>query len=91
MNFRVEKCWFLISFFLLNVLIWSLFMLGIKIKTVLKSELNGFHENVQHFDSRCPGSREIAKTSRIVLLGRRRTRKQDLSYKIVPFNPLKYY
>ena len=34
-------------FFLLNVLIWSIFMLGIKIRTVLKSELNGLQENVQ--------------------------------------------
>ena len=48
-------------FFLLNMLIWSIFMLGIEIRTVLKSELNGLNENFQHFDSRCPGSREIAK------------------------------
>ena len=33
-------------FFLLNVLIRSICMLGIKIRTVLKSELNGLHENV---------------------------------------------
>ena len=33
-------------FFLLNLLIWSIFMLGIKIRTVLKSELIGLHENV---------------------------------------------
>ena len=49
-------------FFLLNVLIWSIFMIGIKIRTVLNLELNGLHENVQNFNSRCPGSREIAKT-----------------------------
>ena len=28
-------------FFLLNVLIWSIFMLGIKVRMVLKSELDG--------------------------------------------------
>ena len=35
-------------YFLLNVLIWTVFILGIKIRTVLKSELNGLHENVQN-------------------------------------------
>ena len=30
-------------FFLLNMLIGSIFMLGIKIRTVLKSELNGLN------------------------------------------------
>ena len=49
-------------FFLLNVLIWSICMIGIKIRTVLNLEFNGLHENVQDFDSRCPGSREITKT-----------------------------
>ena len=34
-------------------------MLGIKIRTVLKSELNGHHEN----DPRCIGSRKIQKQS----------------------------
>ena len=48
-------------FFLLNMLIWSIFMLGIKIRTVLKSELNGLHKNVQHFDPSFLGSRENTK------------------------------
>ena len=55
-------------FFLLNMLIWSIFMLGIKIRTVLKSELNGLHENVQHFDPRCLGSREMHKTKKATTL-----------------------
>ena len=33
-------------FFLLNVLIWSICMIGIEIRTVLNLELNGLHENV---------------------------------------------
>ena len=49
-------------FFLLNVLIWSIFMIGFKIRTALNLELNGLHKNVQHFNSRFPGSREIAQT-----------------------------
>ena len=46
-------------FFLLHVLIWSILMLGIKIRAVLKSELNGLHKNVQHFNPRCNRSRNI--------------------------------
>ena len=34
-------------FFLLNVLIWSIFIPGIKIRPVLKLKLNGLHEKVQ--------------------------------------------
>ena len=49
-------------FFLLNVLIWSICMIGIKIRTVLNLELNGLHENVKNVNSRCPESREIAKS-----------------------------
>ena len=49
-------------FFLHNVLFWSIFMIGIKIRAVLTLELNGLHEKVPNFGSRCPGSREIAKT-----------------------------
>ena len=45
--------------FLLNVLNWSILMLGIKIRTVLKSELNGLHEYVQHFNPRCNRSQNI--------------------------------
>ena len=41
-------------FFLLSVLIWSILMLGIKIRTILKSELNVLHENVNVFNSRFP-------------------------------------
>ena len=55
-------------FFLLNVLIWSIFMLGIKIRIVLKLELDGLHENVQHFDSRCLGSQEIHKLKKATTL-----------------------
>ena len=55
-------------FFLLNVLIWSIFMLGIKIRMVLKSELGGLHENVQHFDPRCLESREIHKPKKATTL-----------------------
>ena len=55
-------------FFLLNMLIWSIFMLGNKIRTFLKSELNGLHENVQHFDSRCLGSRDMHKTKKATTL-----------------------
>ena len=33
-----------------------------KIRAVLKFKLNGLHENVLNFDSKCSGSREIAKT-----------------------------
>ena len=55
-------------FFLLNVLIWSIFMLGIKIRMVLKSELDGLHENVQHFDPRYIGSREMHKTKKATTL-----------------------
>ena len=40
MNFCLKKRWFLITVF------ESTFMLGIKIWIVLKSELNGLHENV---------------------------------------------
>ena len=62
-NFMFRKLLvFNFRFFLLNVLIRFIFMLGIKIRTVLNLELTGLHENVQHFNSRCPGSREIAKT-----------------------------
>ena len=46
-------------FFLLNVLIRSILMLGIKVRTVLNSELNGFHENVQHFNPRCNRSQNM--------------------------------
>ena len=42
-------------FFLLNVLIWPILMLTIRIRTDLKSELIGLHENVQHFDPRYIG------------------------------------
>ena len=49
-------------FFLLNVLIWSICKIGIKIRTVLNLEFSGLHENVKKINSRCPGSREIAKT-----------------------------
>ena len=55
-------------FFLLNVLIWSIFMLGIKIRMVLKSELDGLHENVQHFDPRCLESREMHKPKKATTL-----------------------
>ena len=55
-------------FFLLNVLIWSIFMLGIKIRTVLKSELNGLNEKVQHFYPSCLGSREMHKTKKTTTL-----------------------
>ena len=55
-------------FFLLNVLIWSIFMLGIKIRTVLESKLNGLHENVQHFDPRCIESREMHKPKKATTL-----------------------
>ena len=48
-------------FFLPDSMIWSLFMLGIKIWAILNLELKGLHENVQNFYSRCLGSREIAK------------------------------
>ena len=54
--------------FLLNMLILSIFVLGIKIRTVVKSELNGLHENVQHFYPRCLGSREIQKTKKATTL-----------------------
>ena len=41
-NFLLRKMLvFNFRFFLLNVLIWSIFMIGIKMRTVLKSELNG--------------------------------------------------
>ena len=43
------------------MLIWLMFMLGINIRTVLKSELNGLHENVKSFDPRCLGSGENTK------------------------------
>ena len=52
-------------FFLLNVLIWSIFMLGIKIRTVLTSELNGLNEKVQHFYPSCLGSQEMHKTKKL--------------------------
>ena len=39
-------------------------MLGIKIMTALKSELNRLHENVQNVDPRCLGSREMHKTKK---------------------------
>ena len=69
MFFCIEKCWFLITvFFLLNVLIWSIFMLGIKRRMVLKSELDGLHENVQHFDPRCLESREMHKPKKATTL-----------------------
>ena len=55
-------------FFLLNVLIWSIFMLGIKIRTVLKSELNGLNEKVQNFYPSCLGSREMYKTKKATTL-----------------------
>ena len=55
-------------FFLLKLLIWSILMLRIRIKTDLKSELNGLHENVQHFDPRYIGSREIHKTKKATTL-----------------------
>ena len=51
-------------FFLLNVLIWSIFMLGIKIRTVLKSEMNGLNKKVQHFYPSCLRSREMHKTKK---------------------------
>ena len=51
-------------FILLNELIWSFFMLGIKIRMVLKLELDGLHENVQHFDPRCIESREMHKQAK---------------------------
>ena len=62
MNFLQNIFYFLLPFFLLNVLMWPIFMLGIKIRTVLKLKLNWLHGNVPNFNSRCPGSREIAKT-----------------------------
>ena len=53
---------FLITVILLNMLSWSIFMLGIKIRTVLTTELNGLHKNVQHFRHFCCiGSPEITK------------------------------
>ena len=55
-------------FFLLNVLIWSNSMLRINISTVLKSELNWLHKNVQHFDPRCLESREMHKTKKTTTL-----------------------
>ena len=55
-------------FFLLNVLIWSIFMLGIKIRTDLNSELNGLHKIVQNFDPRYIGSREMQKTKKATTL-----------------------
>ena len=55
-------------FFLLNLLIWSIFMLGIKIRMVLNSELDGLHENVQHFDPRCLESREMHKPKKATTL-----------------------
>ena len=39
----------------------SIFMLGIKIREILNTELKGLRENVQNFYSRFLGSREIAK------------------------------
>ena len=55
-------------FFLLNVLIWSILMLRIKIRTDLKSELNGLHKNVQNFDPRYIESREMQKTKKATTL-----------------------
>ena len=46
-------------FFLLNVLIWSIFMLGIKIRTFLSSTDPGVFQNVQLLNPRCTGSQEI--------------------------------
>ena len=43
------------------MLIWSTVMLGIKIRTVLKSELKGLHKNIQYCDPRCLGSHENTK------------------------------
>ena len=55
--------WVLITaFLLLSVLIWSILMLRIKMRTVLKSELNFLHGNVNIFDPRCLESREMHKT-----------------------------
>ena len=52
---------FKFRFFLLNVLIWSICMVRIKIRTVLKLELNGLYQNVKNVDPRCLGSQENTK------------------------------
>ena len=49
-------------FFLLNVLIWFIFMLGIKIRTFLSSTDPGVFQNVKLLNPRCTGSREMKKT-----------------------------
>ena len=54
--------------FLPIVLIWSFVMIGIKIRTALKSELNWLHENVHNFNSRCPGSQEMKEATPAVFL-----------------------
>ena len=46
-------------FFLINVLIWSIAMLGIQIRKFLKSELNGLLKNIQNFNHRCNRSQNI--------------------------------
>ena len=48
-------------FFLLNVLIWFIFMLGIEIRTFLSSIVTGVFQNVQLLNPRCAGSRESKK------------------------------
>ena len=64
--FCLEKCWFIFTvFLLLNVLIWSILIIGIKIRTVLKSELDGLHENVV---PKCLGCRENTKKMQTVLM-----------------------
>ena len=65
-------------FFVRNELIWSCFILGIKKRIVLKSELNGLHENVQHFDPWYIGSREMNKTKKATTL-------RDTLYVQLPF------
>ena len=49
-------------FFLLNVLIWFIFMIGIKIMTFLSFTDPGVFQNVQLLNPRCTGSQKIKKT-----------------------------
>ena len=49
-------------FFLLNVLIWFIFMLEIKIRTFLTSTDPGVFQNVKPLNPSWTGSREIKKT-----------------------------
>ena len=68
-NFMFRKMLFLnFRFLLLNVLIWFIFMLGIKIRTFLSSTDPGVFQNVKLLNPRCTGSREIKKTKAGIVL-----------------------